>query len=420
MSSFLPRYFYESNTAVDGCCVITQPGYEHMEWLRVQLNMIRKRGMKAIIIGHVPPARAGSKNNWDETCWQKYTLWLHQYRDVIVGSVYGHMNVDHFMLQNFRDIDIDVAAGLVEPERSSSTKFDDDITIESAGEYLVNLRDDWAELPRPPNVDEGSSDRSQGSTGHSNSYFDRLLDLFRNRDNTRAKKNKRRKYLDAIGGTWAEHFSVSHVSPSVVPNYFPTLRVFEYNITGLQPPVLHNRLEYQPRTDRSQAPLLGPGDLRAERHSFIADESVGYDNVDAKKDKNCKGPKCDIPEPPSNSSPPGPAYSPQTFTFLSYTQYFANLTYINNDFQQDGSLTDAASDDSDAVANGKWKEGKYRGKRPKKGTKPHPRKFEFQVEYNTSDDKLYGLEDLTVRSYLDLAGQDREVRIGGTRGGLGR
>ena len=75
---------------VDGCANKHEPGYEHMEWLRIQLQILRERGMKAILIGHVPPARTDSKESWDETCWQKFTLWERQYRDIIVGSLFGH------------------------------------------------------------------------------------------------------------------------------------------------------------------------------------------------------------------------------------------------------------------------------------------------------------------------------------------
>jgi endopolyphosphatase len=38
-----------------------------MEWLNVQLDYMRQRGMKAIIIGHVPPAWTDAKMNWDES-----------------------------------------------------------------------------------------------------------------------------------------------------------------------------------------------------------------------------------------------------------------------------------------------------------------------------------------------------------------
>lgn len=82
-------YFFSSNAAVDGCESKSDPGYHTMEWLRIQLQFMRKRGVKAILTGHVPPARTPGKMSWDETCWQKYALWSERYRDVIVGSVYG-------------------------------------------------------------------------------------------------------------------------------------------------------------------------------------------------------------------------------------------------------------------------------------------------------------------------------------------
>ncbi|KAL2153927.1 hypothetical protein VTH82DRAFT_2603 [Thermothelomyces myriococcoides] len=50
-------YFFDRNAGVDGCRDPAEPGYKQMEWLRVQLQFLRERGMKAILIGHVPPAR---------------------------------------------------------------------------------------------------------------------------------------------------------------------------------------------------------------------------------------------------------------------------------------------------------------------------------------------------------------------------
>src|SRR4051812_24178600 len=82
-----------------------------MEWLRIQLQILRDRGMKAILIGHVPPARTDSKLSWDETCWQKFTLIERQYRDMIVSSLFGHMNINHFMLHDFKDLKKDTKSG---------------------------------------------------------------------------------------------------------------------------------------------------------------------------------------------------------------------------------------------------------------------------------------------------------------------
>jgi endopolyphosphatase len=94
-----------------------------------------------------------------------------------------------------------------------------------------------------------------------------------------------------------------------------------------------------------------------------------------RKRKKEKKPKFTIPKPPSKSAPPGPAYSPQTFTFTSFTQYFANLTRIHNI-----NLLDK-----------------------KQQKKPSPTNFDYEVEYASNNDTHYKLPDLTVRNLLDLA-----------------
>ena len=52
----------------------------------------------------------------------------------------------------------------------------------------------------------------------------------------------------------------------------------------------------------------------------------------------------------------------------------------------------------------KWHEGKHKGKKPHdKDHMPHPKKFAFQVHYDSQDDDVYKLKDLTVPSMVDLA-----------------
>jgi endopolyphosphatase len=104
--------------------------------------------------------------------------------------------------------------------------------------------------------------------------------------------------------------------------------------------------------------------------------AVEIEKKKKKKDKNKdnKPPNFKIPDPPSSTAPPGPAYSNQPFTLLAYTQYFANLTRINEE---------AASQGNKA-----------------------PR-VDFEVEYSTDDDGACQMKDLTVRSFLELA-----IRIG--------
>ncbi|KNG86794.1 putative vacuolar endopolyphosphatase [Aspergillus nomiae NRRL 13137] len=361
-------YFFDSNSAVDGCNAKSQPGFEHMEWLRVQLQLLRSRDMKAILIGHVPPARSGSKRSWDETCWQKYTLWVHQYRDIIVGTAYGHMNIDHFMLQDSREVDILDASS----KSSASSAVADDtsplVSVQSRQSYLVDLRKDWSKMPSPP---PGMSDLHElfedGPTEHTeNADLEALM-----------SKKKRRKFLKKIGGPWAERYSVSLVSPSVVPNYFPSLRVVEYNISGLA-----DATTWAEYLDLDTA-VPSPSSEMVEDDAFIEKKKKG------KKKKN--QPHFKVPKPPSSSAPPGPAYSNQPFTWLGYTQYYANLTKINDHMTNSrevaggsASPTDTESTEVPEASHGEDA-------------------FTYEVEYDTRDDRIYKMEDLTVRSFFELA-----------------
>ncbi|KXG46856.1 Endopolyphosphatase, Ppn1p-related protein [Penicillium griseofulvum] len=336
-------YFFDSNSAVDGCNAKSEPGYEHMEWLRVQLKILRSRNMKAILMGHVPPARSSEKKNWDETCWQKYTLWMHQYRDIVVGSFYGHMNIDHFMLQDSNKVNIDSQA-------------DGKVSIRSKTDYLESLRNQWSSLPSPPS---GTFEELDSA-----SNFGDLSEIKLAKDKRGKKKDKKKqKFLDKIGGPWAERYSVSLVAPSLVPNFFPSLRVVDYNITGLND--FAHGVDLSPR--EVDDTTFGH-DHDAIDTPELRDDSLISPEIQKKEDKK-KKPKFKVPEPPSSTAPPGPAYSNQAFTLLSYTQYYSNLTKIHEQI---------AAEES-------------------KNPRVH-----YEIEYTTNDD-VYRMKDLTVRSFFQLA-----------------
>lgn len=342
-------YFFDSNSAVDGCKAKSEPGYEHMEWLRVQLKILRSRNMKAILMGHVPPARSKGKKSWDETCWQKYTLWVHQYRDVVVGSLYGHMNIDHFMLQDSNKVNID-------------SKADGKVSISSKTDYLQSLRNQWSSLPSaPPGIFEELESASN---------FGDVSEVEPTKKDKRGKKKekKKQKFLDKIGGPWAERYSVSLAAPSLVPNFFPSLRVIDYNITGLDD-VAHGVDMFTHVVDDTAFGLDDP----AIDTSGAGDDSLISPEIQKKKKKGKdkkKKPKFKVPEPPSSTAPPGPAYSNQAFTLLGYTQYYSNLTKLHEQI--------AAGD---------------RGDDPR---------LDYEIEYTTSDD-VYQMKDLTVLSFFQLA-----------------
>lgn len=349
-------YFFGSNGAADGCAAKSEPGYQQMEWLRIQLQFMRDRGMKAMLIGHVPPVRQDAKTSWDESCWQKYTLWLRQYRDVVVGNFYGHFNYDHFMFQDFKDLDKDTKKGRM--QYYSTEEEDDDLNANVKTDYFIQLRDEWSELPEPPK-------------SKSRSWLDIVLGKKKKKDK---HDKKEKKYLKKMGGKYAERFAATFVSASIVPNLFPTLRVFEYNTTGLD----HHG------NSLDEIPDPAPFDL-------------DFDEPEVDVMKKKKKYKFTIPDAPSKSAPPGPAYSPQKLSLLKYTQYFANLTHINNDF------TGTSASEADFGTQG-WNEGKHKGKKPhNKDHTPEPRKFKYEVLYDTKEDDVYHLEDLTMPNMIDLA-----------------
>ena len=353
-------YFFDNNHAVDGCDAKSEPGYEHMEWLRVQLERLRERGMAVILMGHVPPARSSTKQSWEESCWQKYTLWVHQYRDIIVGSIYGHMNIDHFMLQDSHDIEIaktgDENAADYDDDKEDDDTVSKDISATSRPGYLSSLRREWSKLPSPPEGNGEDVDLVDGDYGDCS-------------PETEKKRKSKNKFFKKIGGPYAERYSTSLVSPSVVPNYFPTLRVIEYNITGIEntptwADVLANRRSENER----------PSHESYGSDTEFASEMLPEGEADSnKKKKKKKGPHFKVPPPPSRTAPPGPAYSNQALSWLRYTQYFANLTRINNEIAQHGK--------------------KHKGNGG----------FKYEVEYNTQFDKEYKLKDLTVLNFFKLA-----------------
>ncbi|KAG0709642.1 hypothetical protein DFH29DRAFT_869942 [Suillus ampliporus] len=164
-------YFYHNNKAVRGCLAgdASDPGSLQFEWLEEQLEMFRARQMQVWVTGHVPP----SVGHFFPECYYRYTELSLRYQDIILGSLFGHLNVDHFYFVEAADLKISQEGTLLS-HNSEGTIFK---TVMADFEALVN------------------------TSGHLN-YDD---------------------------------YGVVNVSPALVPNpYLPTFRVFSYNISGLR------------------------------------------------------------------------------------------------------------------------------------------------------------------------------------------
>ncbi|KAI0660952.1 hypothetical protein C8Q70DRAFT_912248 [Cubamyces menziesii] len=173
-------YFYDSNTAVGGCARTEpqDPGNLELDWLEVQLQMFRDRGMQVWLSGHIPP----SSRNFYSECYVRYLELSLRYQDTILGHVYGHMNMDHFFLLDAEQLG------------NRTTRSDD--------------------APFVPALDEPAS-----VLKHNKKELYRLL-LQEFSDLPRAQNLNH------------DNYAVVNVAPSVVPTYLPSFRIFAYNTTG--------------------------------------------------------------------------------------------------------------------------------------------------------------------------------------------
>ncbi|KAG9285690.1 hypothetical protein G9A89_002257 [Geosiphon pyriformis] len=264
-------YFFKSNTAAQGCAANDEPGTDQIKWLKDVLRKARKNGMKVWIVGHVAP----SKSKYTPTCWKKYASLSHQYNDVILGHLYGHSNMDYFYFIR------ETKRGL---QSLNKTKIDEE-----------NYQD---ELELDDDKDETEYEGFNGDIklweqnefGDSEDDNDEIKTTVFNIEKYARKLLKHYRQIPSVERMTINQYTVIHVNPSVIPTFFPGLRIYEYNTT-------------------------------------IPDHKISAKNIveiDGDKDKdnsnmNISKKNYDKPLPPIN-------------TFLSpigYTQFFINLTLAN-------------------------------------------------------------------------------------------
>lgn len=343
-------YLYKANPLVDNCDNRKQPGYKLFQWLGVVLDELRERNMKVWLSGHVPPV----PKNYDISCYRKYAVWLHEYRDIIIGGVYGHMNLDHFV-----PIDSQKAYKSLEQQGILFSESEHD----NLDEYDMTMEEQYAAFKFDP-LEEALGGAMAASDAHlmggapsgKEDYMESVRAAFY------ADVKKTRKQ-----GKDSERYSIVNVAASVVPTFNPGIRVWEYNTTGIEEAFEHVPKpwsEFFKELDEKVKIEDTESAFSFDEENFQEDEDVSI----GRKKKNKKGKKGkkkkddSLPEKMPASATLGPGYTPQTFSPTKFTQYFVNLTAINNG--------------------------------------EHP--FRYDVEYK-SDDEPYNLESLLVKDYLSLA-----------------
>ncbi|RCI05121.1 endopolyphosphatase [Rhizopus stolonifer] len=164
-------YFFSSNDVVTTCSDPKGPGHRHIKWMKRQLKHARRDNIKVIIIGHVPP----TVKTFKDSCLDDYIRLSTKYADVITGHMYGHSNMDHFQI-----IGKNLDGSINSPPYIYEADNDDEVSIEKkkdAGRFVSTLK----------------------------------------RQYHQAKK---------IRGT--ENLVVVNVAPPMLPLFYPTFRVSEY------------------------------------------------------------------------------------------------------------------------------------------------------------------------------------------------
>ncbi|CAG8616493.1 17426_t:CDS:2, partial [Racocetra fulgida] len=174
-------YFYNSNTAVSGCKAPNQPGTIEMEWLTNVLKRARKRGMRVYLIGHVAPR----KKQYTKSCYRAYKKISIDFHDLILGHYYGHSNMDHF--------------------------------------FFIGAKNDLGKFKHYDNYDkEQFKTLVNKSPSKINKYLAKLYNHYRS--------------VPPLTKGVGKEYAVIHINPSIIPVFYPALRIFKYNTTEGQDP----------------------------------------------------------------------------------------------------------------------------------------------------------------------------------------
>ena len=283
--------FFKKNPLVDSCMSPTDSGYQHLLWLGSVLNQFRAVGMKCWIISHVPLIQ----KNLEESCYLKVNLWIHEYRDVIIGNLMGHMNLDYF----------NVIKGDELRQRLKETYFMNSLQIEDSAGKLI-YKDGL-------NDDEPMFSVMGAAPVNKDRYMNKVRKEFK-------QLNMGIDYDDLDKEQDAYH--IINVAGSIIPTFNPAFRIWEYNTTD---------------ASTFSAEEMSVNEMNWSL--FFEDLENEIDNIATigiQKRKGKKRPKMNkdksIPKPKPENLPNGPAFENQFGTPLSFTQYFLKLDKLNRNY----------------------------------------------------------------------------------------
>ncbi|SCV03577.1 LAME_0H11540g1_1 [Lachancea meyersii CBS 8951] len=358
-------YLYKANPLVDTCNSKKEPGYQLLLWLGYVLEELRSRNMKVWLTGHVPPL----PKNYDGNCFHKYTLWTNEYRDIIIGGLYGHMNIDHF-------IPLDAKKSWKAIEKSNSKAFNekkngefgDDDDSDDVLDSAVEASDARIMGAKPVNkvayIEKVRETYYNKIASKASSFASRRSRKKHKNKNKNDKNNKKPTHYKGK----VDRYSIVTVAGSVIPTFNPAFRVWEYNISGLESSCSTNAMHTQ-----EWGTFFDNLETKIEQDLMEEENTFGWAGALWRSGKIDKT----IPSRMPTDLPLGPAYTPQLFTPTRFVQYYADLKDIERKYSQ--ALDDGLNEEEAAA-----------------------KAFAYQVEYS-SDDAPYPMKSLLTKDYIDLA-----------------
>lgn len=72
--------------------------YNQFKWLKLSLATARRKNVKIYVMGHIPPTVGSYRNNqmWHKRYLDRYLHLIHDYNDVVVAQLFGHLHSDEF------------------------------------------------------------------------------------------------------------------------------------------------------------------------------------------------------------------------------------------------------------------------------------------------------------------------------------
>ncbi|WFD34968.1 endopolyphosphatase [Malassezia cuniculi] len=259
-------YFYDSNKATDGCPRRHKKDTE-VDAGTLQLEWMARelaRYRRRNMQVHIIGHVPPTAGNYFPDCYDAYTELVLRFQDTIVGQHFGHMNMDAFFVQESSAVAADIADV-------------EDARVLSNNNIEEDLRYDFEVLPGPARVN-------------------------------------------------MDYYGTFFLSPSVVPTYFPSLRVWTYNTT----PAHDNRPYAVEDVDLETMDVMELNDILFGEEADEPADLVAMGRTHRRPARKHRRRNRKLPR---YASPNSPSRTNTFLTPLGYSEWVLNIDRANEEYE---------------------------------------------------------------------------------------